>query len=96
MSEDMSSGSPGFIGMSEGVSLRYGFTGMLQSACVAQNHSVGVERDGRVCRGVGVGFRPFGEARGDRVLMDVVLSNGEVFVAANLMVGEASLPDREF
>ena len=55
-----------------------------------------VERNGCVGRGVGVAFRCFGKACGDRVLVNVVLADGVVFVAANLVIGEASLPDREF
>src|SRR6202046_2240766 len=55
----------------------------------------GIEGDGWVGGGVGVGFGCFGEASGDRVVVDVALVRGEVFACVNLVVGEASLPDGE-
>ena len=56
---------------------------------------IGIEGDGWVRRGVGVGFDCFGEASGDGVLMDVALVGAEVFLGADGVVGEASLPDGE-
>lgn len=41
-------------------------------------------------------FGCFREGGGDGVLMDVALVGGEVFLSADGMVGEASLPDGEF
>jgi hypothetical protein len=58
--------------------------------------SVRIERDGCVGGAVGVGFGCSGEAGGDWVLVEVILANDEVFARANLVIGEASLPDREF
>jgi hypothetical protein len=55
----------------------------------------GIEGDGWVGGGVGVGFGCFGEASGDRVVVDVALVRCEVFACVNLVVGEASLPDGE-
>lgn len=45
------------------------------------------------CRG---GFDCYREAGGDGVLMSVAFVRGEVFLSADGMVGEASLPDGEF
>ena len=56
---------------------------------------IGIEGDGWVRRGVGVGFGCFREAGGDGVLMSVAFVRGEVFLSADGMVGEASLPDGE-
>ncbi len=42
-----------------------------------------------------MGLGGFGEAGGYGVLMDITLAGKEVFVGADLVVGEASLPDGE-
>jgi hypothetical protein len=57
---------------------------------------VGVQREGGVGGGVGVGFGVFGEAGGDGVVVDVALVGGEVFGGADLVVCIASLLDGEF
>lgn len=47
-------------------------------------------------RGKEIRLGVLAETRGDRVLMNVVLSDAVVCGVADAMVGEASLPDREF